>query len=417
MQYVYRKYGRDRAALAATLITYRPRSAVRDVGKALGLDLAQVDRLASVFAWWDGREVAAQRIREAGFAADNPVIERLVALTDELMGCPAPPVAARRRLRHRARPARADGAGRERGDAGSHGDPVGQGRPRRARPAQGRLPRARDALGDPPLPRDDLARARRAADDAGHSRRGSRGLRDVPARRHDRRVPDRVARAAVDAAAASARVLLRSRDRGGDRAARTDPGRDGASLPQAAAGEGACHVPERCGEERARAHARRADLPGAGDAARDRRRGLLARRGRPSAALDGGVAQERRAREVRAAAGRRHGRARAERGVRAADLPADPGLRRIRLSRIAFGVVRAPRLHLGVAQALPSGGVHGRAPQLAADGLLRAFAARAGRAAARRRRAAARRDGERLGLHARRRRVPRCASACERSPG
>ena len=88
MQYVYRKYGRDRAALAATLITYRPRSAVRDVGKALGLDLAQVDRLASVFAWWDGREVAAQRIREAGFAADNPVIERLVALTDELMGFP-----------------------------------------------------------------------------------------------------------------------------------------------------------------------------------------------------------------------------------------------------------------------------------------------------------------------------------------
>ena len=57
MQYVYGKYGRDRAALAATLITYRPKSAVRDVGKALGLDLAQVDRLAGVFAWWDGREV------------------------------------------------------------------------------------------------------------------------------------------------------------------------------------------------------------------------------------------------------------------------------------------------------------------------------------------------------------------------
>ena len=47
MQYVYDKYGRDRAALAATLITYRPKSAVRDVGKALGLDLAQVDRLAA----------------------------------------------------------------------------------------------------------------------------------------------------------------------------------------------------------------------------------------------------------------------------------------------------------------------------------------------------------------------------------
>ena len=49
IQYIYAKYGRDRAALAATLITYRPKSAVRDVGKALGLDLAQVDRLAGVF--------------------------------------------------------------------------------------------------------------------------------------------------------------------------------------------------------------------------------------------------------------------------------------------------------------------------------------------------------------------------------
>jgi len=88
MQYVYKKYGRDRAALAATLITYRPKSAVRDVGKALGLDLAQVDRLAGVFAWWDGRAIDPQRIREAGFDPDNPVIARLVALTGELMGFP-----------------------------------------------------------------------------------------------------------------------------------------------------------------------------------------------------------------------------------------------------------------------------------------------------------------------------------------
>ena len=88
MQYVYAKYGRDRAALAATLITYRPKSAVRDVGRALGLDLAQIDRLAGMFAWWDGREVKAERIREAGFEPDNPVIVRLVTLTGELMGFP-----------------------------------------------------------------------------------------------------------------------------------------------------------------------------------------------------------------------------------------------------------------------------------------------------------------------------------------
>jgi len=88
MQYVYGKYGRDRAALAATLITYRSKSAVRDVGKALGLDLAQVDRLSGMFAWWDGRNVDPARIREAGFDPDNPLVTRLVALTRELLGFP-----------------------------------------------------------------------------------------------------------------------------------------------------------------------------------------------------------------------------------------------------------------------------------------------------------------------------------------
>ncbi|MEO8304556.1 MAG: error-prone DNA polymerase, partial [Betaproteobacteria bacterium] len=88
MQYVYTKYGRDRAAIAATLITYRPKSAVRDVGRALGFDLAQIDRLAGVFAWWDGREVMPERIREAGFAPDNPAIVRLIGLANELMGFP-----------------------------------------------------------------------------------------------------------------------------------------------------------------------------------------------------------------------------------------------------------------------------------------------------------------------------------------
>jgi error-prone DNA polymerase len=88
MQYVYGKYGRDRAALAATLITYRPKSAVRDVGRAFGLDLAQLDRLTGVFAWWDGRAIHRERIREAGFDPDNPVIRRVVALAGRLLGFP-----------------------------------------------------------------------------------------------------------------------------------------------------------------------------------------------------------------------------------------------------------------------------------------------------------------------------------------
>ncbi|MGH8721435.1 MAG: error-prone DNA polymerase, partial [Burkholderiales bacterium] len=53
IQYVYGKYGRERAALAATVICYRTKSAVRDVGKALGLPAEEVDRLARSFAFWD----------------------------------------------------------------------------------------------------------------------------------------------------------------------------------------------------------------------------------------------------------------------------------------------------------------------------------------------------------------------------
>jgi error-prone DNA polymerase len=88
IQYIYGKYGRERAALAATVICYRPRSALRDVGKALGLDLAQVDRLARGMQWWDGQRIDPERIRASGFDPDNPVIARLIALTAEILGFP-----------------------------------------------------------------------------------------------------------------------------------------------------------------------------------------------------------------------------------------------------------------------------------------------------------------------------------------
>jgi error-prone DNA polymerase len=88
IQYIYRKYGRERAALAATVITYRARSALRDVGKALGLSGLQVDRLARSMQWWDGNEVDDSRVREAGLDPDSPVIRRLLWLTRQLMGFP-----------------------------------------------------------------------------------------------------------------------------------------------------------------------------------------------------------------------------------------------------------------------------------------------------------------------------------------
>ncbi|RCS30659.1 error-prone DNA polymerase [Rhodanobacter denitrificans] len=88
IQYIYGKYGRERAALAATVICYRGRSAVRDVAKAFGLPLDQVDRLSDVFARGWGDSAAEERLREQGFDPDSPIIRRVLKLTCELLGMP-----------------------------------------------------------------------------------------------------------------------------------------------------------------------------------------------------------------------------------------------------------------------------------------------------------------------------------------
>jgi error-prone DNA polymerase len=88
IQYIYRKYGRERAALAATVIRYRPRSALRDVGKALGYGPDDVDRLARGMQWWDGQRIDPERIRASGFDPDDPRTRRLMALCAEILGFP-----------------------------------------------------------------------------------------------------------------------------------------------------------------------------------------------------------------------------------------------------------------------------------------------------------------------------------------
>ncbi len=88
IQYIYDKYGRERAALAATVITYRPRSALRDVGKVLGLSDLQVGRLSRSMQWWDGSKVDDSRVLEAGLDPDSPVVKRLLYLVRELIGFP-----------------------------------------------------------------------------------------------------------------------------------------------------------------------------------------------------------------------------------------------------------------------------------------------------------------------------------------
>jgi error-prone DNA polymerase len=88
IQYIYEKYTRERAAIAATVITYRPRSAIRDVGKALALSLDQVDTLAKSLQWWDDAELARKKCIEIGLDPDGIKARQLFWLVRELIGFP-----------------------------------------------------------------------------------------------------------------------------------------------------------------------------------------------------------------------------------------------------------------------------------------------------------------------------------------
>jgi error-prone DNA polymerase len=88
IQYIYQKYSRRRAALAATVITYRSRSAVRDVGKALGLDPVVVDDLASSMAWWDRTADLAKRFEEQGVSSHGQQAELFYSLVQQILGFP-----------------------------------------------------------------------------------------------------------------------------------------------------------------------------------------------------------------------------------------------------------------------------------------------------------------------------------------
>ncbi|KRG42349.1 DNA polymerase [Stenotrophomonas panacihumi] len=88
LQYVYNKYGRTRAALAATVISYRGKSAVRDVAKAFGLPPDQIALLADCYGWGNGDTPMQQRLEEAGFDLENPLIARVLAVTELLRDHP-----------------------------------------------------------------------------------------------------------------------------------------------------------------------------------------------------------------------------------------------------------------------------------------------------------------------------------------
>lgn len=88
IQYVYEKYGRERAGMTAEVISYRPRSAVRDIGKALGLSLDRVDSLAKSVDHVDDATELASRFRDAGFNPQSRIGQQLIYLVQEILGFP-----------------------------------------------------------------------------------------------------------------------------------------------------------------------------------------------------------------------------------------------------------------------------------------------------------------------------------------
>ena len=88
LQYLYRKYGRDRAGLAATVITYRVRSAVRDVGKALGLSLDRVDALAKHVEGYASEADLTGKMKDVGIDPQSDVGAQMAYLVNDLLGFP-----------------------------------------------------------------------------------------------------------------------------------------------------------------------------------------------------------------------------------------------------------------------------------------------------------------------------------------
>jgi error-prone DNA polymerase len=88
IQYIYRKYGRDRAAIAAAVSTYRPRGALRETGKALGIDPQIVDKVAKSHQWFDHSQDLLVRFAESGLDPENPIIDLWAKLAAEILNFP-----------------------------------------------------------------------------------------------------------------------------------------------------------------------------------------------------------------------------------------------------------------------------------------------------------------------------------------
>lgn len=88
IQFIYRKYGRQRAALTAAVSTYRLKGAIRDVGKALGFDQTLLDQLSKNLSWWEKRDQLPEQLQALGLDARNRRLRQFTWLVDTLLGFP-----------------------------------------------------------------------------------------------------------------------------------------------------------------------------------------------------------------------------------------------------------------------------------------------------------------------------------------
>ena len=370
IQYVYRRFGRHRAGLCATVICYRTRGAVREVGKALGLSPDVTAALAGAVSSWSEEVIGAEELRELGLDARDRRLALCIELTRELIGFPRHLsqhpggfLIARGRLDELVPIENASMEDRtviswDKDDIEALGmlkvDVL----------ALGMLTCL--AKGFELLRRHygvDLKPATVPAEDSGVyemlSRADSIGVFQVESRAQQTMLPR-----------LKPRCFLRSRHRGRHRASRPNPGRHGASLsaPPPRFGEG--HLPKRGIEKNSRKNARRAALPGTMHADSHCSSRISTCAGRRVAPRNGNFQEGWHHPYLQGRVHPGHARQKLQTRFRGALLQPDPGLRHLRLSRKPRGFLRAARLLLGLAEALLPRRVRRRDFEQPAHGLL-----------------------------------------------
>ncbi len=404
LQYVFDRYGRDRAALTAVASEYRGRGAIRDVARALGLPSDLAGELAATMDRWGGDAPIDAHLRERGFDPTSPLLRQVVTLTAQLIGFPRHlsqhpggfviseyPLSTLVPVENAAMDDRTviqwnkddlDTLGMLKVDCLALGMLTAVRKTFALLRATGR--------GDYSMAAVNTEHADDPATYAMIGRADTVGVFQIESRAQMAMLPRMRPTCFYDLVIEVA--IVRPGPIQGDMVhpyLRRRQGLEPVVYPVGQAQDGVA------------THAGHSVVPGTGDADCHRRGRLQRRRSRRAAPLDGGVEAPRRAGTAPREAARRHAEERLFPGVRRRPVRADQGLRQLRLPRVARGQLRADRLRQQLAEVPPPGRVRLRPDQLRADGVLFARPVAAGRAPARHPHAPAGRAPQRLGLRPR----------------